>query len=160
MLKEWIKENTKGDDTKIIVNEDVRILPPRTFDGMTNLQEVVLPKKLRKIGILSFAWCKGLKEIVIPDEVVIIDDEAFRGCVNLEKINIPPCVVGIGMMAFASTAIREIVIPDSVRYIDAGAFYRCNNLDIKFLSSLPEDCGFSKYKVLIKPARGLWIFQI
>ena len=40
--------------------------------------------------------------------------------------------------------IREIVIPDSVRYIDAEAFYSCNNLDTKFLSSQPEDCGFSK----------------
>ena len=111
---------------------------------MTNLQEMVLPKNLKKIGILSFAWCKGLKEIVISDGVVLIDDEAFRGCVNLEKVNIPSCVVGIGMMAFASTALREIVIPASVRYIDAGAFYNCNNLDTKFLSSLPEVCGFSK----------------
>lgn len=144
MLREWIKENTKSDGTKIIVNENINILPPRTFDGMTNLQEMVLPKNLKKIGILSFAWCKGLKEIVISDGVVLIDDEAFRGCVNLEKVNIPSCVVGIGMMAFASTAIREIVIPASVRYIDAGAFYNCNNLDTKFLSSLPEVCGFSK----------------
>ena len=48
------------------------------------------------------------------------------------------------MMAFARNVIREIVIPDSVRYIDAEAFYSCNNLDTKFLSSQPEDRGFSK----------------
>ena len=82
---------------------------------MTNLQEVVLPKNLKKIGILSFTWCKGLREIVIPDGVVLIDDEAFRGCVNLEKVNIPSEVVGIGKMAFAFTLIREIVIPDNSR---------------------------------------------
>lgn len=68
MLREWIKENTKSDGTTIIVNENISILPPRTFDGMTNLQEVVLPKNLKKIGILSFAWCKGLREIVILTE--------------------------------------------------------------------------------------------
>ena len=112
MLRDWIKENTKSDGTTIIVNENISILPPRTFDGITGLQEVVLPKKLKKIGILSFAWCKGLREIIIPDGVVLIDDEAFRGCVNLEKVNIPSEVVGIGKMAFAFTAIREIVIPD------------------------------------------------
>ena len=49
MLREWIKENTKSDGTTIIVNENISILPPRTFDGMTNLQEVVLPKNLKKI---------------------------------------------------------------------------------------------------------------
>lgn len=58
MLRDWIKENTKSDGTKIIVNENISILPPRAFDGTTGLQEVVLPKNLKKIGILSFAWCK------------------------------------------------------------------------------------------------------
>lgn len=143
MLRDWIKENTKSDGTTIVVNENISILPPRTFEGMTNLQEVVLPKKLRKIGILSFAWCKSLKKIVIPDEVVIIDDEAFRGCVNLEKDNIPSEVVGIGKMAFAFTSIREIVIPDSVRYIDKDAFYGCSMLDKKCLD-IPDGCDFIK----------------
>ena len=85
MLREWIKENTKSDGTTIIVNENISILPPRTFDGMTNLQEVVLPKNLKKIGILSFAWCKGLREIVIPDSVRYIDKDAFYGCSMLDK---------------------------------------------------------------------------
>lgn len=143
MLRDWIKENTKSDGTTIIVNENISILPPRTFDGITGLQEVVLPKKLKKIGILFFAWCKGLREIIIPDGVVLIDDEAFRGCVNLEKVNIPSEVVGIGKMAFAFTAIREIVIPDSIRYIDKGAFYGCSMLDKKCLN-IPDGCDFIK----------------
>lgn len=67
MLREWIKENTKSDGTTIIVNENISILPPRTFDGMTNLQEVVLPKILKDRDPV-FAWCKGLREIVILTE--------------------------------------------------------------------------------------------
>ena len=54
MLREWIKENTKSDGTTIIVNENISIIPPRTFDGMTNLQEVVLPKNLKKIGLYGY----------------------------------------------------------------------------------------------------------
>ena len=99
MLREWIKENTKSDGTTIIVNENISILPPRTFDGMTNLQEVVLPKNLKKIGILSFAWCKGLREIVIPDGVVLIYQLALRGFVNFLKVNITYEIVGIGKKA-------------------------------------------------------------
>ena len=48
MLREWIKENTKSDGTTIIVNENISILPPRTFDGMKNLQEEQLQKNIKK----------------------------------------------------------------------------------------------------------------
>ena len=83
-----------------------------------------------------------------PEEVrremqIAIDDLLKQGG-NGKDDQLPPCVGGIGMMAFARNVIREIVIPDSVRYIDAEAFYSCNNLDTKFLSSQPEDRGFSK----------------
>lgn len=48
MLRDWIKKNTKSDGTTIIVNENISILPPQTFDGMTNLQEWYCQKILKR----------------------------------------------------------------------------------------------------------------
>ena len=51
MLRDWIKENTKSDGTTIIVNENISILPPRTFDGMTNLMSHVLGYRIVRIAL-------------------------------------------------------------------------------------------------------------
>lgn len=46
MLKEWIKENTKGDDTKIIDDE--------AFRGCVNLEKVNIPSCVGGIGMMAF----------------------------------------------------------------------------------------------------------
>ena len=56
MLEQWIKENVtlEDDGTVAVVNDDVWILPPRTFSNMTKLKKVILPAELRKIGSCFF----------------------------------------------------------------------------------------------------------
>lgn len=122
MLEQWIKENVtlEDDETVAVVNDDVWILPPRTFSNMTKLKKVILPADLRKIGSFAFSGCSGLEVVNIPPQVVIIDDGAFYGCRSLKAINLPNTVVGIGSMAFSGTDIGFLTIPESVRYIDDG----------------------------------------
>lgn len=68
MLEQWIKENVtlEDDGTVAVVNDDVWILPPRTFSNMTKLKKVILPAELRKIGSFAFSGCSGLEVVNIP----------------------------------------------------------------------------------------------
>ena len=127
MLEQWIKENVtlEDDGTVAVVNDDVWILPPRTFSNMIKLKKVILPAELRKIGSFAFSGCSGLEVVNIPPQVVIIDDGAFYGCRSLKAINLPNTVVGIGSMAFSGTDLGTLTIPESVRYIDDGALADC-----------------------------------
>ena len=54
------------------------------FNGAENLEEIVLPEKIRKIGKSAFADAKNLKDITITDAIEMIGDNAFNGCTGLE----------------------------------------------------------------------------
>lgn len=79
------------------------------FYGCRNLNEIRLPKFLKKIGAFAFADCTQLYEVRLPDSLKIIEPRAFKNCKRLTKINIP-----------------EITI------VKGGAFHGCNLSEVDF----------------------------
>ena len=152
MLEEWIKENVemRAAGKIAVVNDEVRILPPRAFSGMP-LEKVILPHELRKIGAYSFAECSSLEVVNIPPQVVLIDDAAFCGCSSLRALTIPDKVVGLGAMTFAGTGLSRLDVPKSVRYIDNGAFANCDELKKITLPSEFYDIPYERWGYLFVP---------
>ena len=93
------------------------------------LESVVIPDGITRIGEYAFQYCSSLTSIEIPDSVTHIDESAFYGCHNLASLTIGEGVESIGKYAFAYCyKFTEIIIPDSVTSIDEGAFYNCEGL--------------------------------
>ena len=68
--------------------------------GFDNLESIIIPDSVTKIGYNAFYSCKNLKSITIPDSVTSIDGYAFMYCTNLSSITIPNSVNNIGEGAF------------------------------------------------------------
>ncbi len=79
----------------VILEDGITSIGSVTFYGQ-EIEKVVFPVSLKKIGVSSFEDCDNLIEIVLPDGLEIIDSKAFSECDNLESIKIPNTVIEIG----------------------------------------------------------------
>lgn len=109
---------------KIVISEDVTAIGEFSniagvFCDCVNLEEVVLPQNLEKIGAYAFYNCYRLKNIDIPETVTSIGEYAFFGCGYLEEITIPTGVDVIGKDAFGDCIrLSKIVIENPDCEID------------------------------------------
>lgn len=85
------------------------------------IEKVVLPKTLKKIGDYTFKRFEKMSKINIPEGVESIGEEAFYGCKSLKSITIPSTVKEIGKYCFYSTPEMVIKVknkPGSVMFGD------------------------------------------
>ena len=100
-----------------------------TFSSCINLESVLLPESLVKIGQDAFCSCSSLTNITIPESVTSIGGYAFSGCSSLTNITISEGVTSIGYCSFAScSSLTNITIPNSVTSIEVWSFYECSRL--------------------------------
>lgn len=110
------------------------------FVGAAKLQNVVLPKRLAKVGKYAFAFsgvktadiggvstindgafyeCLSLTDVLMPDGTVTIGSYVFQFCTALENVQIAATVTTVNSYAFdGCTSVAQIVLP-------VGA--KCNN---------------------------------
>ena len=127
------------------------------FKGFYNLQSLVLPANLTKIGYMAVADCKNLQAIDIPASVTEISQSAFENCRSLKTITFggqassAPGRFGtasssqlqtIGNWAFYNChELQNLEIPEGVTYIGDGAFYGCVYLEGLSLPSSVQSIG-------------------
>ena len=87
-----------------------------------NINSIVLPEGLKKIGDLALA-CFA-KEVTLPSTLEEIGFSAFNGCLFTE-IELPEGLRVIGDYAFMGLLIKEVVIPSTVTKIGVDAFGGC-----------------------------------
>ena len=63
------------------------VLGDYCFANMTDLQDIQLPRNIKKIGNHSFLGCKALLTIKLPKRIESIGDLAFQGC-NLKNVKV------------------------------------------------------------------------
>ena len=81
--------NGTDSDIKIpsyIYEKPVWSIEDSAFYGNSNIETVIIPNTVIKIGYQSFIGCENLKIIEIPTSVVSIGDSAFQNCPSLEAI--------------------------------------------------------------------------
>ena len=87
------------------------------------IENVVLPKSLKKIGVCAFEECKKLKSIEFPDGLESIDHYAFHGCTQLKEVHLPDSIKEINVRAFAERNASGPIIhlsSDLIRRIAKG----------------------------------------
>ena len=98
---------------------------PKISYVKTEVEEIVLPDTITRIGEYAFANMTHLSTLALPSSVTYLGRDAFLKCTALESIAIPASVGMIGEAAFAKcTSLQYIDLPASLESIGARAFYR------------------------------------
>ena len=128
------------DAVSITLNEGLEIIEQDAFNRCTNLNNIVLPSTLRRLGNGAFVGCENLSNVDLPDSLVALGENAFQrsgikklkipnrittlppclciGCASLEKVTLHEGITCIGGGAFGScTALRDIDLPGSITKI-------------------------------------------
>lgn len=68
--------------TSIIFEEQssLKDINGSTFVYLQNLEEIILPEPITKIGNYTFGYCKNLKKVYLPKSITKINDTAFNNC--------------------------------------------------------------------------------
>ena len=98
-----------------------------TFEGCTNLTEVVLHSEITEIGQMAFLKCEKLESVTIPSKLTTIKAGAFTRC-NLKSITLPNSITKIESTAFATNKnLTDVHITSQCR-IGISAFINCSSL--------------------------------
>lgn len=118
------------------------LLGANTFRLCRDLQEVVLPRAIEKIGKECFEGA-GITRIEIPRPVEKIEEAAFKDCVRLREVSFAKdCILrSIEEDAFAHTAVERFVAPAKLKSIGQGAFIGCGQLALVRLNEGLEVLG-------------------
>lgn len=145
------------------------------FDGCANLENVILPDSLTKIGAKAFQNCQGLTTVNLPSYLTTISERAFAECWSLKTINLPDSLIELGDYAFYATALKTINLPNSLKtirnkvfmycksleYVTLGDNFNCNNVNLssstlytretilQWLNALADRTGQTAYKLTI-----------
>lgn len=143
-------------------------LEDEAFKGFYNLQSLVLPANLTKIGYMAVADCKNLQSIDIPASVTEISQSAFENCRSLKTItfggqassapgrfNAPASsnsqLQRIGNWAFYNChELQNLEIPEGVTEIGDGAFYGCTYLENLTLPASVQAIGDNTFALCAK----------
>lgn len=133
----------------------IPIISRSQFQGMANLETVILPEGVTEIsdgedefwstgfnsGVYkygAFRFDTALKSIILPNTLTKIGNYAFFGCTGLIDIQWGTNITSIGEYAFSGcTRLRKILIPDSITSIESWAFQNCTGINtVKLPDSL------------------------
>lgn len=139
---------------KVIIPDNITEIKDYTFNHCTNLDTVVLPKKLQSIGRSVFGGCalQKIDEQFFPSTLTSIGDYAFSNNDKLEFVVLPAQIRTIGDWLFSGCDILKSVkfssgltalpnsvcsecyqlvdvnIPEGITTIGDKAFYYCSRL--------------------------------
>ena len=113
----------------ITIPKEVKKIKNNIFMLCTTLKEVIIEDGVEEIGANAFYGCTALTEIEIPASVKKIGDSAFYGCTALKTVALNEGLEYIGYTAFRScSALESITLPDSVTTMAEGVFDGCTKL--------------------------------
>lgn len=102
--------------TSLYVPAPVRTIARGAFFKCEQLEKVVLPASLRRIGRSAFGGALNIRSLELPTGLQTIALNAFKKCAKLARVSIPASVTHIGEDAFAGCA------PDLVFAVVEGSY--------------------------------------
>lgn len=76
------------------------------FEGLTELESIVIPDSVTSIGNSAFYWCRGLESVTIGEGVTSISSNAFYNCTSLKTVMIKSEAIAAAMTS--STACQYL----------------------------------------------------
>lgn len=124
-----------------------------------NIEEVILPDSVKRIGEKAFANCEMLKNVKFGNGLKVIGRSAFAWCHSLKHIDFPPSLECIDICAFFGSALKEVDLNEGLKSFESEAFgdtpinelcipssiekLNCNSITINIrklkLSTMPKD---------------------
>ena len=100
------------------------------FKYCQNIETIVLPEDVKRIGESMFEGCYSLKSLVLPENVQFIGEKAFKDCVSLKYVTFGSLIESIGNEAFSGCiSLEELAINSPVLYeVGERAFKDCTSL--------------------------------
>ena len=144
---------------KYVVPEGVEILGDFSFDGCSNLVEIVLPESLQRIEGWAFRGCASLVRLRIPEKVSFVPTCAFGGNSSLVAIDVAEGnksytdIDGVLYDRSLTRMVRcpqakkgHVRIPDGVSTIPQNAFCECSGVtNVVFPKGLKTIVEFAFY---------------
>ena len=148
-------ESNQFDDAKnvhtVVIEEGITEVGIKSFWGLYKLQEVFLPKSVKRlkreafsnctftrielsegleyIDERAFCLCSHFESIKLPESIKVISRDAFMGCESLKNFEIPYGFETVEAGLFNDClALESVKIPSTVTRLEAGVFYRCSSL--------------------------------
>lgn len=161
------------DANSLIVSASIRdgsiMIAESAFEDCTNLENVIMPSTLTRIGNYAFRNCTSLpSSFELPQTIVYIGSNVFAGThVNEEIIdgviykndavvgfvdgvtvaNIKEGTTIIGSNAFnGCNTLTQVNLPSSLHYINNYAFYGCTSLVNIVIPSNVKEIGESSFR--------------
>ena len=91
------------------MNEGLEEIGEGAF-SYTALEEINLPKGVKKIGAYAFSNCTKLMAIYLPEGLEEIEYGAFEGCNNITKIELPITIKKLSSSAFKFEIGRQYIV--------------------------------------------------
>ena len=122
-------QGSQNKDFKFKLNENKKSYSLVEYRG--NKEYVMIPSEYKGKPVTgiraAFQDNWNVEEVVIPDSVTRIGEGAFRNCENLSEVEIPDSVTAIGDYAFCEAGLKKLVIPQGAE-IGWYAFTGCDDL--------------------------------
>lgn len=124
-----------GDDKNVVVPEkingiSVTVIGEECFNYYGNpknpylkeIESIVLPDTVVRIGTRAFSQCQKLTSVNIPESTEIIDDFVFSGCDSLKEITLPGKDIEYKSpgKAFSLSGIEKVNLNDGITTIPKG----------------------------------------
>ena len=101
------------------------VIPDCAFQNKSSLQSIILPDRLKGIGVQAFYQCKSLfGSLIIPEGVTTIASQAFWGATGMQgMLVLPSTLERIEDNVFGGCRfVCELKFPDKLEYIGDGDF--------------------------------------
>lgn len=150
-LPEW--SQYKDAVRRLVIEEGVTTVGDYAFQDFSMLDNVQLPKSLKRIGENAFKNCPLLTSITLPENLKVLEDRAFSTNPQLQTPVFPASLDSIGWACFygcnafeevdlsntqidqvsgkcfdACEKLTTVILPPTVTYIGRMAFAYCGKL--------------------------------
>lgn len=118
-------------DYENIDNDDDYIVPLTDFEkAVSSVKTIIIEDGITEIGHAAFVMrgpC-NLNTVIFPDTLVKIGENAFYDQNSLTNINFPESLEEIAARAFYYTGLRCVYVPENVNKLGDGVFDLCHEL--------------------------------
>ena len=74
---------------RIVIPNGIDVIGFEAFDGLDNIEEVIVSDTVKAIGYCAFYDCGNLSSVMLSRSVRIVGMRAFGNCPSLKVINAP-----------------------------------------------------------------------
>ena len=129
-LGEWCFTATNVN--KIIIPETVKKIGGETFYKCKNLTDLVINANCTEIPAMLCYECQNLKSVTMSDTITSILGSAFKNCYSMTEIKLSNKLEKIGYTAFKDCGrLKTITLPATVKELGGMALYSWN-LNVNF----------------------------